>query len=171
MDESQRTLQDLNRRTVQHFLNSHGLERASLFTEDGYKVLPWTSMGRPIDMQGQRELKYNFLINRTIFTNWTWSDIEIFDTQYPDQFWVECVGTGLVVSPEPGYEPVHYSNHYLHHFTLDNGRISRFREFQNAAVKVHNDAGEVVPMPPLGDWKPPVDWEAPADWTPDSDAA
>lgn len=42
MDDSQCTLQDLNRETVRRFLKSHGLERASLFTKDGYKVLPWT---------------------------------------------------------------------------------------------------------------------------------
>ncbi|MFT3797607.1 PhzA/PhzB family protein [Microbacterium sp.] len=171
LNDEQRVLQDRNRATVEHFLRCHGLERASLFTADGYKVLPWTGMGRPIDMRGQYELKYNFLINMQIFTQWAWSNVQVFDTQFPDQFWVECDGEGVIVSPEPGYEPVYYKNHYLHHFLLEDGKIKEFREFQNAITQVTDAAGEVVPMPPLGDWKPPVDWVEPADWTPDTTPA
>jgi ketosteroid isomerase-like protein len=168
MDDTPHEIRTRNRATVERFFQTHGLERASLFTEDCYKILPWTGMGFPIDMRGQRELKYNFLINRTIFTEWTWSDLRIFETQFPDEFWVECDGGGVIRSPEPGYAPVHYRNHYLHHFRLVDGRIAEFREFQNAITKVTDDAGAEVPWPPLGEWKPPVDWEEPADWTPEA---
>jgi hypothetical protein len=166
MDDTQRAQQHRNRETVERFFRTHGLERASLFTEDCHKILPWTGMGFPIDMRGMRELKYNFLINQSIFTGWTWSGIRVFDTQFPDEFWVECDGAGVIRSPEPGYEPVHYTNHYLHHFRLVDGLIAEFREFQNAVTSVRNDAGDVVPMPPLGDWKPPADWQEPAAWAP-----
>ncbi|KAB2388754.1 PhzA/PhzB family protein [Actinomadura montaniterrae] len=157
-------LRDRNRATVERFFKCHGLERASLFAEDGYKVLPWTGMGHPIDMRGQYELKYNFLRNIELFTGWSWSDVTVYDTQYPDRFWVECDGGGVI--RVDGYEPVTYGNHYLMSFRLEDGEIKEFREFANPLSKPTDQAGAPTEMPPLGDWKPPADWKEPPDWTP-----
>ncbi|ROO88060.1 ketosteroid isomerase-like protein [Actinocorallia herbida] len=157
-----------NRATVERFFKTHGLERASLFAADGYKVLPWTGLGHAIDMRGMYELKYNFLRNIELFTGWTWSDITIYDTQHPDRFWVECRGQG-VISVE-GHEPVNYGNHYLMNFRLEEGKIAEFREFCNPLSKPTDNEGRPAETPPLGDWKPPTGWPEPADWTPQNPA-
>ena len=148
-----------NRATVERFFQTSGMERAALFAEDGRKELPWTSMGHPIDMVGKREIAYNFLRNRELFTGWTWSDVEIYDTQYPDRFWAECDGAGVI--RVEGHHPVNASNHYIMSFVVQDGLIKEFREFCNPMSPSRNDAGEPVPTPPLGDWKPPADWQPP----------
>ncbi|SDX49760.1 Ketosteroid isomerase-related protein [Arthrobacter sp. cf158] len=155
------SIKEVNRRTVERFFVTSGLERAALFAVDGRKELPWTSMGHPIDMEGIREISYNFTRNRQIFTDWTWSGVEVFDTQYDDRFWAECDGRGVIRID--GHEPVNAANHYVMAFRLEDGKIKEFREFCDPTQPSRNDAGDPVPTPPLGDWKPPAEWQTPAE--------
>ena len=55
--------------------------------------------------------------------------MQIFDTQDPDIFWVECDGKGEINFK--GYSKGFYQNHFIHYFQFKNGRIILQREFMN----------------------------------------
>ncbi len=59
------------------------------------------------------------------FPDWEWYNINIFGTDDPNHFWVECDGHGKILFP--GYPEGYYENHFLHSFELDDGKIKRNR--------------------------------------------
>ncbi len=63
------------------------------------------------------------------FPDWEWYNINIFGTDDPNHFWVECDGHGKILFP--GYPEGYYENHFLHSFELEDGKIKRNREFMN----------------------------------------
>ena len=63
------------------------------------------------------------------FPDWEWYNVQIFETQDPGHFWVECDGRGKVRFAD--YPEGWYENHYLHSFELENGLIKLQREFMN----------------------------------------
>lgn len=63
------------------------------------------------------------------FPDWRWKNIEIYDTQNPNMFWVECDGEGQILFP--GYPEGYYTNHFIHSFLMENGKIKQNREFMN----------------------------------------
>ncbi len=129
-DEAQRRAR--NRAVVAQYMNTRGqdrLERHLLFTEDGIGGL-WTSDSEgPIAIRGRDRLGEHAVWSLRCFPDWVWTNIEIFDTQDPDRFWVECDGEGKIRFP--GYPEGHYRNHFLHAFQFENGKIKRQREFMN----------------------------------------
>ncbi|MGV8314608.1 phenazine biosynthesis protein PhzB, partial [Pseudomonas aeruginosa] len=44
--------------------------------------------------------------------DWEWYNINIFGTDDPNHFWVECDGHGKILFP--GYPEGYYENHFLH---------------------------------------------------------
>ena len=64
-----------------------------------------------------------------MFPDWERTNVEIFDTQDPNRFWVECDGAGEI--RYPAYPPGHYRNHFIHSFLFEDGRIKQQREFMN----------------------------------------
>ncbi|MEV4496286.1 PhzA/PhzB family protein [Micromonospora arborensis] len=121
-----------NRATVTDYMSRRGenrLTRYLLFTEDGSAGL-WTSdTGQPVASQGHDKLRAHGEWSLRMFPDWAWTNIEIFETQDPNRFWVECDGEGQILYP--AYPPGHYRNHFIHSFELDNGKIRRQREFMN----------------------------------------
>lgn len=121
-----------NRSVVADYMSRKGddrLTRYLLFTEDGSAGL-WTSdTGQPIESQGHEKLKAHGEWSLRMFPDWQWTNVKIYDTQDPNQFWVECDGEGQILYPD--YPPGHYQNHFIHSFLLDNGRIQQNREFMN----------------------------------------
>jgi hypothetical protein len=126
------TQRDRNRAIVETYMNTRGqdrLRRHLLFTEDGVGGL-WTSeSGEPIAIRGRDRLAEHAVWSLRCFPDWAWINIEIFDTQDPDRFWVECDGEGKIVYP--GYPVGHYQNHFLHSFQFEYGKIKLQREFMN----------------------------------------
>jgi hypothetical protein len=126
------TQRDRNRAIVETYMNTRGqdrLRRHLLFTEDGVGGL-WTSeSGEPIAIRGRDRLAEHAVWSLRCFPDWAWINIEIFDTQDPDRFWVECDGEGKIVYP--GYPVGHYRNHFLHSFRFEAGKIKLQREFMN----------------------------------------
>ncbi|MFJ4682097.1 PhzA/PhzB family protein [Streptomyces sp. NPDC088789] len=121
-----------NRRTVETYMNTRGqdrLRRHELFTEDGRGGLWTTDTGAPIEITSRDRLAAHAVWSLRCFPDWEWYDIRIFETQDPNHFWVECEGRGQIRFP--GYPPGHYQNHFLHSFELEDGRITRNREFMN----------------------------------------
>lgn len=105
------------------------LTRYLLFTEDGSAGLYTSDTGKPVVSQGHVKLKAHGEWSLRMFPDWEWKNVEIFDTQDPDRFWVECDGEGQILYPD--YPPGHYRNHFIHAFELEDGRIKRQREFMN----------------------------------------
>lgn len=129
-DEEQRRTH--NRELVARYMDCRGqdrLKRHELFTEDGVGGL-WTSdSGEPIVIRGRDRLAAHAVWSLRCFPDWAWINVEIFDTQDPDRFWVECDGEGRIVYE--GYPEGFYRNHFLHSFEFRDGRIKRQREFMN----------------------------------------
>ena len=121
-----------NRAVVATYMNCRGpdrLRRHLLFTADGVGGLWTTETGEPIVIRGRDRLGEHAVWSLRCFPDWVWTDVEIFDTQDPDRFWVECDGAGQIVFP--GYPEGHYRNHFLHSFLFENGGIKQQREFMN----------------------------------------
>lgn len=121
-----------NRAVVEDYLSRTGnarLDRYLLFTEDGEGGLWTTDTLEPIMSRGHAKLKAHGEWSLQCFPDWVWFNIEVFETQDPDRFWVECDGEGTINFP--GYPAGHYRNHFLHAFLFENGRIKQEREFMN----------------------------------------
>jgi hypothetical protein len=123
---------DHNRAVVAQYMNTRGqarLRRHLLFAEDGIGGLWTTESGEPIVIRGRDRLADHAVWSLRCFPDWVWTNIEIFDTQDPNRFWVECDGAGRIVYP--GYAEGHYRNHFLHSFLFEDGLIKEQREFMN----------------------------------------
>ncbi|MEU6409357.1 PhzA/PhzB family protein [Microbispora sp. NPDC046933] len=125
-------LRKINRATVEQYMNTRGEERLRrhlLFTEDGVGGLWTNDTGQPIAIRGRDRLAEHAVWSLKCFPDWVWTNVQIFETDDPNFFWVECDGEGAIRFP--GYPEGHYSNHFLHSFQLENGKIKLQREFMN----------------------------------------
>lgn len=126
---------DLRRRhhaVVADYMSRTGegrLTRYQLFTEDGSGGLYTGDTKDPIVSRGRDKLKAHGEWSLRTFPDWVWFNVEIFETQDPNRFWVECDGVGQINFP--GYPPGLYENHFIHSFLLDDGKIVQNREFMN----------------------------------------
>lgn len=122
-----------NRATVEKYLaDTKGearLRRHELFVENGSGGLWTNDTGAPIVIQGRDRLGEHGVWSLACFPDWEWYNIQVFETQDPNFFWVECDGHGQIKFP--GYADGFYENHFLHSFELDDGKIVRNREFMN----------------------------------------
>lgn len=130
--QSQQETRQHNRAVVERYMNCRGqdrLRRHLLFTEDGVGGLWTTESGEPIAIRGRDRLGEHAEWSLRCFPDWVWFNIEVFETQDPNRFWVECDGEGRIVYP--GYPEGHYRNHFLHYFEFVAGKIKLQREFMN----------------------------------------
>lgn len=121
-----------NRAIVEDYMSRRGqrrLDRYMLFAEDGASGLWTNDTGEPIASRGLAKLKAHGEWSLQCFPDWAWTNVEIFQTQDPNRFWVECDGEGKIVFP--GYPVGHYKNHFIHSFEFENGKIKLQREFMN----------------------------------------
>jgi hypothetical protein len=121
-----------NRAMVEDYMSRRGegrLTRYQLFTEDGRGGLWTADTPGPVVSQGREALRKHGAWSLQCFPDWAWIDVEIFETQDPDRFWVECDGEGEIHFP--GYPVGRYRNHFLHSFRFENGLIKEQREFMN----------------------------------------
>lgn len=128
----QHDLRERNRRAVEGYLETGRearLRRYTLYTEDGTASLFYTDIGRPIVVRGREKLKRHGELSLQVLPDWQWSDIHLYQTQDPRVIWVECEGAGDIRFP--GYPQGHYRNHFIHGFTLEDGRILASREYTN----------------------------------------
>lgn len=121
-----------HRAVVEDYMSRQGegrLTRYLLFTEDGSGGLYTGDTQEPIVSYGIDKLKAHGEWSLRIFPDWVWYNVEIFETQDPNKFWVECDGEGQILFPD--YPPGYYRNHFLHSFLFSDGRIAVQREFMN----------------------------------------
>lgn len=122
----------LNREVVADYMSRHDegrLTRYQLFAEDAIAGLWTTDTGQPVATRGLDKLKDHGEWSLRIFPDWVWINVELFDTQDPNRFWVECDGEGQILFPD--YPAGHYRNHFLHSFVLRDQKIVEQREFMN----------------------------------------
>lgn len=126
-----------NRRVVEQYMSARGaarLRRHELFVEDGEAGL-WTSdTGRPVSTTGRSRLAEHAVWALRCFPDWEWYNVEIFETQDENRFWVECDGRGRILFD--GYPEGYYDNHFLHSFEMTDGQIVRQREFMNPIAQM-----------------------------------
>jgi len=138
-------LRGLNRATVERYMadiaGERRLTRHELFAEDGSAGLWSTETGDPIVISGMEKLKEHAVWSLQCLPDWVWFNIEIFETQDPNRFWVECDGEGKIIFP--GYPIGHYENHFMHYFRLENGKIKENREFMNPVMQMKSLGIEV----------------------------
>lgn len=128
----QHDLRARNRLAVERYLETGAearLRRYTLYTEDGTASLFYTDVGRPIVVKGHEKLKRHNELSLEVLPDWQWFDVRVYQTQDPSVIWVECEGAGTIRFP--GYPEGHYRNHFIHGFTLSDGRIAASREYTN----------------------------------------
>ena len=114
-----------NRATVERFFQLPiGDERLELYADDGVKEL--VTMG--LRWTGKAALKANTDQNVEWFPEWTWSNVEVWETEDPENFWVECDGSGRKVFAA-GADPLPIGNHYIFNIRAGAGKITLLREF------------------------------------------
>jgi len=121
-----------NRAVVEDYMSRRGegrLTRYQLFTEDGTGGLYTADTAAPVITSGHEGLKAHGVWSLRMFPDWVWFNVEIYETQDPDRFWVECDGAGQILFPD--YPPGRYENHFIHAFKFRGGRIAEQREFMN----------------------------------------
>jgi hypothetical protein len=121
-----------NRAVVADYMSRKGETRKTrylLYTEDGSAGLYTSDTGEPVVSAGHEKLRAHGEWSLQMFPDWEWKNIEIFDTQDPNRFWVECDGDGQILYP--AYPAGHYRNHFIHAFLFEGGRIKQQREFMN----------------------------------------
>lgn len=125
-----------NRETIEKYFAMGGNRtgRHLLFTEDGAGGLYTTDTGEPIQAIGHEALAAADEWNNTYFSGWAWRNVEIFETQDPNRFWVECDGGGTVHFA--AYPTAQYENHYLHSFEMSDGLIKTYWEYMNPCAEM-----------------------------------
>lgn len=130
--DDNKELRRRQRAVVEDYMNRKGetrLTRYLLFTEDGSAGLYTGDTEEPIISRGHEKLKAHGKWSLQIFPDWVWYNIEVFETQDPNRFWVECDGTGKICYPD--YPEGQYQNHFIHAFEFQDGKIAIQREFHN----------------------------------------
>ncbi|MFJ5483940.1 PhzA/PhzB family protein [Pectobacterium actinidiae] len=121
-----------NRKTVKQYMETLGqarLSRHELFDDEGYGGLWTTDTGEPVVTKTKKRLGEHAVWSLACFPDWQWYNVQIFDTQDPDIFWVECDGKGEINFK--GYPKGYYENHFIHYFQFKNGKIIVQKEFMN----------------------------------------
>lgn len=89
--------------------------------------------------------------NAEAYPDWVWTNIQVFQSDDPNVFVVECDGSGTVM--ENGEAVRTHTDHYLHKFTLEDGRIAEYIEFNNPIQELL-EMGIKVPGPGGGGGMP-----------------
>ena len=138
-------LRRLNQATVEKFLGQEWQDQWKLFTEDGIAGLETPETCRPEDFRitGMENLRPYFEACAQVFPEWKFTNAEIYQTQNPNQFWVECDGAGRMIFPAYP-QATRHSCHFILSFRMEKGKIKQWREFMNPCKEMM-DVGIEVP--------------------------
>ncbi|MCD7846191.1 MAG: phenazine biosynthesis protein [Oscillospiraceae bacterium] len=81
---------------------------------------------RTSDIEFQKMLDAS---NAELYPNWTWTNMEVYQSDDPNIFLVECDGSGTYTVDGEAVRT--HTDHYLHKFTLEDGKIVEYIEFNN----------------------------------------
>ena len=107
---------------------------------------------RNSDMTFQKMLDAS---NAEMYPDWTWTNIKVFQSDDPNVFVVECDGCGTLT--ENGEAVRFHADHYLHKFTLEDGLIKEYIEFNNPIQELTEMGYSVSPAGGGGSSEEPED--------------
>ncbi len=125
-------LREKNRNVVKDYMSRKGesrLTRYMLFDDDGMGGLWTADTVDPIVAKGRDALKSHGEWSLKCFPDWESKNVEIYETQDPNKFWVECDGEGQILFAD--YPDGYYKNHFIFFFLLEDGKIKQSKEFMN----------------------------------------
>jgi phenazine biosynthesis protein len=127
-----------NREAVEKYMSLNGQDRAGradLFADDCVAGLKTTGSGVPEASHGIEEYRQACENQVKHFPDWSFEDFEIFETQFPDKFWVTSGGFGHIEFP--GYPRTEYRNDHIHYFEVRDGKIAVYWEYMNPCIEMH----------------------------------
>ena len=85
-----------NLETVKKYMAMTGsrLNRHKLFTDNCTSGLSYSETGGPMYVNGIENVAKMDEWNTRCFPDWSWENVNIYQTQDPNYFWVECEGSG-----------------------------------------------------------------------------
>lgn len=122
--------QNLN--TVEYYMTlsgpDRGKKRTPLFAENA--VFELTFMPDCVPFR-TTAVPWHTIRDPENFPDWQLFNAEIYQTQNPKMFFVECDGRGhMTVDGEPDQDRI-YENHYILSFEMEDGKIKCLRELMN----------------------------------------
>ncbi|MFX0203843.1 MAG: PhzA/PhzB family protein [Candidatus Hodarchaeota archaeon] len=137
----EQALREKNYQAVKAYMELEGVghheERLALCTEDVFFEVVSTKECLPERVVGKNKLRRRFLETEKFWAKYTYTNIEIIPTQYPETFFVECDAEGLIVNPMFS-EPHPYKNYYMILFNVESGLIRDIRQFTNPMNLYHS---------------------------------
>lgn len=107
---------------AKYFQLPFGDEQTSLFADDAVKEI----LGTGKQWTGRAALQSDADDSKDALPGWKWFNVQIWDTQDANFFWIEADGSGTRV-PAPGADPMEYGGHFLFTIEIKGGKISHLR--------------------------------------------
>ena len=138
-------LREKNYETVCRFMQGLSPYLYLLYTDDvvtgvAYDFSLTKDAMRNSDMDFQKMLDAS---NAESYPDWRWTNIKVFQSDDPNVFVIECDGSGTYV--ENGEALRTHADHYLHKFTLVDGKIAEYIEFNNPVQELTEMGYSVSP--------------------------
>ena len=137
-----------NRAVVDAYMALKGEQRAErwkMFTDDATTGLQYSASGEPMIVEGIDNIRQGDKFNCKNFPDWSFTNIEVFYTDDPNKFLVECDGSGTSMLLG---RPIQHADHYIHKFVFRDGKIMTYREFMNPCNELI-EMGVKMPEPPV----------------------
>ena len=139
-------LREKNYETVCRFMQGLSPYLFMLY-DDGVVTGVAYDFSRTEDAMRNSNLAFQLMLdasNAESYPDWTWSNIEVYQSEDPNVFLIECDGSGTLY--EDGQPVRTHTDHYLHRFTLNDGKIAEYIEYNNPIQELL-EMGVDVPGP------------------------
>ena len=139
-------LREKNYETVCRFMQGLSPYLFMLY-DDGVVTGVAYDFSRTEDAMRNSNLAFQLMLdasNAESYPDWTWSSIEVYQSEDPNVFLIECDGSGTLY--EDGQPVRTHTDHYLHRFTLNDGKIAEYIEYNNPIQELL-EMGVDVPGP------------------------
>ncbi len=144
--DDQIELREKNYETVCRFMQGLSPYLYLLYADDvvtgvAYDFSQTEDAMRNSDIEFQKMLDAS---NAESYPDWAWENIKVYQSDDPNVFMIECDGHGTYM--EDGEAVRTHTDHYLHKFTMEDGLIKEYIEFNNPCQELL-EMGFDVPMP------------------------
>ena len=155
--DGQLALREKNYETVCRFMQGLSPYLYLLYTDDvvtgvAYDFSLTKNAMRNDDMAFQKLLDAS---NAEQYPDWEWKNIHVFQSDDPNVFVIECDGSGTYTVAGEAIRT--HADHYLHKFTLEDGRIKEYIEFNNPVQELTEMGYRVSPAGGGGSSEEPED--------------
>lgn len=138
--DDQLALREMNYEAVCRYMQGLNRYLYLLYTEDvktgvAYDFGGTTNPFNPVMTTTKDGAAAMDAVNASAYENWQWSNYVVYQSSDPNVFLVECDGDGGT-----------HSDHYVHEFILDNGKIAQYIEFNSPLNEAIENGYEVPDM-------------------------